>query len=294
MSVYVKSIKGQRDTNEDQHIIITNRSDKKPEYPLMDIFGVCDGHGGGTISKELSRLIPKVFMSKLSAPSFITFPLSKSSAMKSCDMIQKFLENRYPVESKDAGSTCLIVFRFDNIIDDKSKLVDKSKPVDKSKVIDKNKVIDTLNILNVGDSRAIICSGKIAKQITVDHKPLDPIEKQRIIKQGGKIYKDGLEWRVGQLSLTRAFGDITSQYTKPIPDVFTHKITKNDKFLILACDGLWDVIENQVVVNFVLHHCYDSETGKRINENMNIADLLTRYAIKLGSSDNITVIVIFL
>lgn len=269
MNIYVKTIKGVRDTNEDKHIIITNRKEKKNDYPVIDLFGIFDGHGGGTVSNALSKIIPTIFYPKLSIPSMITYPLTRSSINSTFSTIQKFITNKYPKEIKECGSTCLLVFRYD---------INNA---------------DTLVITNVGDSRAIICSGKVGKALTTDHKPLDPIEKQRIIKQGGKIYNDGLEWRIGSLSLTRAFGDTSTQFTKPIPDVFTHKISKNDKFLVMACDGLWDVIDNQAVVNYILHQCYDA-TGKLIETTKNIAEDLAKYAIKLGSSDNITVIIVFL
>lgn len=268
MSIYTKSVKGTRDSNEDKHIIITNRKEKKADNPCIDLFGIFDGHGGDTVSTILSKIVPKMFYPKLSEPSMVSYPLSRSIINNTFNTMQKFLMDRYTKEIKECGSTCLLVFRYDV------------------------GGYDTLTIANVGDSRAIICSGQVAKQITTDHKPLDPVEKQRIIKQGGKIYNDGIEWRVGTLSLTRAFGDTATTYTKPVPDVFAHKITKNDKFLVMACDGLWDVIDNHGVVNYILHQCYDDK-GKRIATTRNIAEDLARFAIKSGSGDNITIIVVF-
>jgi serine/threonine protein phosphatase PrpC len=43
-----------------------------------------------------------------------------------------------------------------------------------------------------------------------------------------------------------------------MPDIFLYKLEKNDKFFVMACDGLWDVLQNQDVVNFVLTNCYDN------------------------------------
>jgi serine/threonine protein phosphatase PrpC len=62
--------------------------------------------------------------------------------------------------------------------------------------------------------------------------------------------------------------------------------------MVLACDGLWDVLQNQDVVNFVLSNSYD-EKNNRINKNTNIARKLAEYAIMRGSGDNITCIVVF-
>jgi serine/threonine protein phosphatase PrpC len=265
MEVYFKSVLGQRPTNEDKHTIILNEKKQNPSKRPINIYGIYDGHGGNHVSTILSNMIPNIFMDQR-----LKYPLRKSQVNKICDNIQKILIEHYSAKSKECGSTCLLVIKFD--FEDKKYL----------------------NIVNVGDSRAIICSGTHAYALSIDHKPLNPVEKNRIMKQGGNIYYDGLEWRVDTLSVSRAFGDYSSKYTQPIPDLFLHKITKNDKFIILACDGLWDVVDNQTAVNMVLNFCYDP-TGNRIqNKKINIAKQLTDYALSQGSSDNISVIVVFL
>ena len=62
----------------------------------------------------------------------------------------------------------------------------------------------------------------------------------------------------------------------------------------MAFDGLWEVLRNEDAVNFVLNKCYDATTKNRINKNVNIARELAEYALKKGSTDNITCIVAFL
>ena len=65
----------------------------------------------------------------------------------------------------------------------------------------------------------------------------------------------------------------------------------------MGCDGLWDVIENQDAIDFVLKKCYDIKGGRRIlkgkDEKNNIAKKLADFAIKKGSSDNVSVIIVF-
>ena len=263
MKVYFKSILGARRTNEDRHTIIMNSDGTEQTKQQMDMFCIYDGHGGSHVSTILSEIAPKLFFDKR-----IIYPLSKSYANKICSQIQKILIENFTAKSKECGSTCLMVFKI------------------------KYNNNDALNIINIGDSRAVICTGTTGSALTVDHKPLNPVEKQRIANLGGSVYFDGLEWRVDNLSVSRAFGDTTSKFTQPIPDVYTHKISKNDKFMILACDGLWDVVDNQTAVNFVLHFCYDGN-GKRINEKLNIATKLADFAISQGSTDNVSVIVAF-
>jgi serine/threonine protein phosphatase PrpC len=60
----------------------------------------------------------------------------------------------------------------------------------------------------------------------------------------------------------------------------------------LACDGLWDVLEPQEIVNFIISQCYDLE-GNRINKKTNIARTLGDLALQKGSTDNITIIIVF-
>jgi serine/threonine protein phosphatase PrpC len=94
--------------------------------------------------------------------------------------------------------------------------------------------------------------------MTQDHKPTDAEEHERITKAGGFI-ADG---RVnGSLNLSRALGDMEYKRTKDLPpqrqmvtanpEVRTLKLEQGDEFLILACDGIWDVLTNQEAVDFV-------------------------------------------
>lgn len=263
MKVYFKSKIGVRRTNEDRHTIILNSKNENKDIQPIDMLCIYDGHGGSHVSNILSNIIPKLFLDKR-----IIYPLHKPQVNKLFGHVQQILAENFSDKTKECGSTCLIVLNI------------------------KNETTNYLNIINVGDSRAVLCSGTMAIPLSIDHKPLQPSEKKRIMNQGGNVYYDGIDWRVDNLSVSRAFGDITSKYTTPIPDVYQHKITKNDKFIILACDGLWDVVDNQGAVNFVLHYCYDAY-GKRINERFDIAKRLADYAISQGSGDNVSVIVAF-
>ena len=74
--------------------------------------------------------------------------------------------------------------------------------------------------------------------------------------------------------------------------MYKYKITNKDKFIIIACDGLWDVMIPQDAVNFVLKNCYDCDMV-RINHKINISRKLAEEAIKKESGDNVTCIVVF-
>jgi hypothetical protein len=200
------------------------------------------------------------------------------------------LKTQYTRYSTQAGSTCLIAIHT------------------------KQKGVNYLTVINTGDSRCVLCrydSGvNHARDITKDHKPSSYEEKRRILLAGGKLTFDGYDWRVNDLSVSRSFGDITATHVTNIPDIFKIKLFLNDsinknlpydKFFVMACDGLWDVMQSQEVVNFILDRCYtivsysnDNIVEKRINKSKNIAEELAKFAISKGSTDNITVIIVFI
>ena len=143
------------------------------------------------------------------------------------------------------------------------------------------------NTVNLGDSRLVVVykSGH-TKQITTDHKPEDIIEKRRIEKIGGEIYKDSEGvFRVGQLSLARAFGDgDNAPYISQVPDVYYNKITNNTKYIVMACDGLWDVVDNKDLSSLI--------DGYKKENSKNVAANLAQEALKKGSYDNVSIIVL--
>ena len=162
---------------------------------------------------------------------------------------------------------------------------------------------NVIYVSNLGDCRAVLCNkDNIAIPLTKDHKPMAHDEYIRITNLGGKIIQDNEgTFRIKDLSLSRAFGDFdAAPFVSHTPDINKYEVTKNDKFIIMACDGLWDVISNQDAIDFVLnkwrelnvkipakHTIFSQKSAK------NIATSLGQYAIRIGSMDNITIQIIF-
>ena len=112
----------------------------------------------------------------------------------------------------------------------------------------------------------------------------------------GYQYFDGYDWRVGDLSVSRSFGDMdAAPFVTHKPEIFKYSLSKGDKFIILGCDGLWDVINSQDAVNFVLEKLNDEEdiVSMSGHSKKNIAHELAKCAIKKGSTDNVSIIIIF-
>ncbi|CCJ28712.1 unnamed protein product [Pneumocystis jirovecii] len=134
---------------------------------------------------------------------------------------------------------------------------------------------------NVGDARAVLCRGGKAHRLSYDHKSSDWHESQRIINAGGVIINNRVN---GILAVTRALGD-TYMKNFVISRPFTTEtilIPNEDEFVILACDGLWDVCTDQQAVD-ICRNIYDPNVASR---------KLIDYAISQSSTDNITTMVI--
>lgn len=265
MDVHSVSLKGKRPQNEDKHSIILNIEGKNNDLSTVNFFGVYDGHGGKFVSKFLEKNLPNFFLDKR-----VKYPLKKTYINTVYTHLQDLLKDKFKEYSNHCGSTCLVVTHF------------------------KYNTQNYINVMNSGDSRCVLCRDNTAIPLTKDHKPYWPEERRRIEKLGGKIYFDGADFRIKDLSVSRAFGDLDAQpYLTNMPDIFRYKIEKSDKFIVMACDGLWDVMSNSEVINYILNECYDSGLESRINKDINIARKLAEYALTKGSMDNITILIIF-
>lgn len=116
-----------------------------------------------------------------------------------------------------------------------------------------------LFVANAGDSRCVVCRNGKALEMSIDHKPEDQVEFERIQKAGGRVTLDG---RVnGGLNLSRAIGDHGYKMNKKVqpedqmisalPDIKKISIEPEDEFMVLACDGIWNFMTSDDVVEFV-------------------------------------------
>lgn len=279
MAVYEVSMVGVRKANEDQHIVFLNSNNDDQNFAKVNIFAIMDGHGGKEIAIQAKKYIEKYFKNPK-----LTYPIDQQQVFKIFDRIQTHICEDKKKEAVEMGSTCLCAINY-KIGDDRF-----------------------LQVVNIGDSRAVLCRDGVAIPLTKDHKPNWPEERKRIeyinknTEFKEQIYFDGIDWRIKDLSVSRAFGDLDSvPYVTHIPDVFYYKIEPRDKFILLACDGIWDVLSNQEVVNFILDHLDNPDTTiyniprkypKESKGDNNIAKKLAEYAIARGSLDNITAILI--
>ncbi|XP_069365662.1 uncharacterized protein [Maniola hyperantus] len=141
-----------------------------------------------------------------------------------------------------------------------------------------------------GDSLALLAKRMRLMQLVNPHKPDRPDEKERIESTGGTVMFWGT-WRVnGQLAVSRAIGDVQYKpYVTARPEIVVVELDGDEDFVVVGCDGLWDVLsEDAVALSVYKQLCNDRDDLKAVPKN------LVRQAKRAGSEDNISVIVVFL
>eukprot|EP00747_Dinoflagellata_sp_TGD_P168418 gnl/TRDRNA2_/TRDRNA2_194744_c0_seq1.p1 gnl/TRDRNA2_/TRDRNA2_194744_c0~~gnl/TRDRNA2_/TRDRNA2_194744_c0_seq1.p1 ORF type:complete len:383 (-),score=89.64 gnl/TRDRNA2_/TRDRNA2_194744_c0_seq1:82-1230(-) len=132
---------------------------------------------------------------------------------------------------------------------------------------------------NAGDSRAVLCRGGQQVELSFDHKPASETEKARIEAAGGYLEDSPGGARVnGNLNLSRAIGDLeykkrddleaSAQIITSSPDIITKELTPEDEFIVLCCDGVWDVMTNQEVCDFVRPRLLEGKEEGLIGEEL--------------------------
>lgn len=250
-------------------------------------FGVYDGHGGSQVANYCRDHLHsalgdelKIVMGSLSDGSMDNCQEQWKKAFTSCFVrVDEEVGGKYgsePVAPETVGTTAVVAL------------------ICSSHII----------IANCGDSRAVLCRGKEAIALSVDHKPNREDEYERIEAAGGKVIQWNGHRVFGVLAMSRSIGD---RYLKPSiipdPEVMFVPRTKDDECLILASDGLWDVMTNEEVCEtarkrILLWHKKYADTlslprGEGIDPAaQSAAECLSNRALQKGSKDNITVVVV--
>ena len=355
LNVCACSTQGHRPSMEDKHILCPDLASARrwdfedsSSFGSTSMFAVFDGHGG----EQAAVYVAEHFPAELSKQ---CYELTKLDMRNDASMFSETLKRVF--ESVDrgflaiatddlleqpilAGSTAIIVFLHSN---------------------------DFITAANLGDSRAVLSRDGIAVELSRDHKPNRPDERERIEMSGGWV-TESLEldvsrlWRLnprlldakaipqelagskvgfvkvhrlnGELCVSRAFGDaeckgelkhefwedhsFTADVMSCEPEVLTIERQAADEFLIIACDGLWDVFESQEAVDYVgsrlKHYRAQSSTDRLVRSveetptgkshpvlGGGLPDItkrasqdLVNEALTRGSQDNISIVLVIL
>ena len=279
---------GVKKTNQDNFFIYKNFLDSEEKIFL----GVCDGHGifGQDISGYLVNNLPQNLNRALLKENLKSFSSDKDFPQVSNVISLTFVQtninlvNDDKVDSTFSGTTC------------------------SSLLFCPEKIISA----NVGDSRCVL--GKFdginwkAKNLTRDHKPSEEDEKKRILDKGGRIesYKDEEGEFVGPervwlktedvpgLAMSRSFGDDIAHTVGVIsqPEIFEYKFLNEDKFIMLASDGIWEFISSDECVNIVKDYYLKDDIEGALSYLYKESS--KRWIMEEEVIDDITLIIMFL
>ncbi|XP_058098631.1 probable protein phosphatase 2C 27 isoform X2 [Magnolia sinica] len=254
------SDKGPKQYMEDEHLCIDNLLEHLGEvanFPSPGAFyGVFDGHGGSDAASFIRKNILKFIIEDSHFPTCVEKAIR--SAFVNAD--RAFADTCYLDSS--SGTTALTALIFGRI----------------------------MLIANVGDCRAVLGKRGRAIELSRDHKPNCTSERIRIENLGGIIYDGYLN---GQLSVARALGDWHMKDPKgsacPLsaePELQETILTEEDEFLIIGCDGLWDVMSSQGAVTIARKELMLHNDPERCSRE------LVREALRRNTCDNLTVIIV--
>ncbi|GKV06821.1 hypothetical protein SLEP1_g18657 [Rubroshorea leprosula] len=258
---------GTRSTMEDEHIRIDDLSGHlgsllKCSMPSA-FYAVFDGHNGPDAAAYIKRNAMRLFFEDAELPEISDIDAGLLKELENSHKKAFLLADRaLAAESGISGSCGTTVLT--------------------ALVLGKH-----LLIANAGDCRAVLCRKGLAVDMTQDHRPTYSPERRRVEELGGFIDIDGY---LNGLSVTRALGDWDLKFPlTPLisdPDVRQIVLTEDDEFLIIGCDGIWDVMSSQIAVSLVRRGL------RRHDDPQECARELVKEASRLNSSDNLTAIVI--
>ncbi|CAA7015589.1 unnamed protein product [Microthlaspi erraticum] len=267
-----------REYMEDEHIRIDDLSAHLESsffrFPLpISFYGVFDGHGGSEASQYIKENATRLFFEDA------VFRESRTSVVVN-SLFLKELEKSH----REAYKLADLAMEDESIVSASCGTTALT-----ALVIGRH-----LMVANAGDCRAVLCRRGKAVDMSFDHKSTFESERRRVEDLGG--YFEG-EYLYGDLAVTRALGDWSVKRFSPVgvslssplisdPDIQQMILTEEDEFLIMGCDGVWDVMTSQYAVAFA------RQALRRHGDPRRCAMELGREALRLESSDNVTVVVI--
>lgn len=254
---------------EDSHAAVLDLDEGKPENETNTFFAVYDGHGGSTVAKFAGSNVHKRLLS----------------------------EETYQGKDYEAALKRAFLGTDEDLLGNPAHTRDPSGCTAVAALITAD---NKIYVANAGDSRSVLGIQGRVKPLSFDHKPTSEVEKKRISGAGGYIEYGRVN---GNLALSRALGDFEfkknyslspeAQIITADPDVTCHEITEEDEFLVIACDGIWDCLSSQQVVDFVRYKVFE---GKKLSE---IGEMMCDHCLAPDTSsgagigcDNMTVLIV--
>ncbi|ORX90082.1 PP2C-domain-containing protein [Basidiobolus meristosporus CBS 931.73] len=257
------SMQGWRITMEDAHSCLLSLD----AHPDVSFFAVFDGHGGQSAAKYCGKNLHK----KIAENGFQNGDYKLAIKHGYLDIDEDL---RKDVEFLHDPSGCTAV---------------------SATISPDNKIY----VGNAGDSRAVMSINGEAKALSFDHKPTNQGESARIINAGGFVEFGRVN---GNLALSRAIGDFEFKQNSKLsaeeqavtadPDITEHSITSEDEFIVIACDGIWDCMTSQEVIDYIRLEIAGKNSLEQICENIMNKCLAPNCELGGIGCDNMTIMII--
>ncbi len=318
----VSSMQGWRATMEDTHIL---EPSLKLSEELMDhaLFAVFDGHGGYFTSQYVSENFTQILIKRPEWKKYLSMSASTRSEVPGIQILKDAMSNAFTDMDHELEKIYVEqLSKLDfNSVRRKSKRLSVKGPNDDSrdesnvrdeapKVMEKilldrsgttavSVLLTPTHIIccNAGDSRAILCREGKAYPLSFDHKPINPTEISRVHAAGGFVRMKRID---GDLAVSRGFGDFRyklnngttadKQKVIAVPEIIViPRNNEKDEFVVLGCDGIWDVVDNPTCAQIVKKKFENGQTD--IGQ---ICEEVLDECLARESKDNMTVCVLSL
>jgi len=272
---------GWRISMDDAHTLIPALDGDERSIP-RSFFAVYDGHGGSLVARYCSQYLYQTLLTSAQYKNnHFESALVRAYINTDIDLLseagKKKLEAIAETVTAEGGENACKITKLD---------AEEQGCTAVSLLMDFEHKI--MYCANAGDSRAVLVRSGVPKALSIDHKPYDETELHRIEEAGGYV-KGG---RVnGNLNLSRTIGDLTykhnftlepsEQIISCVPDVTTEPIDPSIDFIVIACDGIWDVYKNETVADFVRCMLFPSS---RLTEQQRVDYLLLSSSYTLYKS----------
>ena len=259
-------MQGWRVAMEDSHIYtLSAAEDSSASY-----FGLFDGHGGKQVSNYLAQHLQREIM--LKQKDYKEGKIADAIRKGFISTDQNIKRNQH-LKPLFCGSTAIVIIIKDGVI----------------------------YTANLGDSRAVACVSGHSLPLSFDHKPHINTERDRIIKAGAWVKNDRVK---GTLAVSRSFGDFSLkcipnvrlelQPVSNFPDISIKEVSPDIEFIIMACDGIWDVKSNKEVIDFVRYQIGEGVSPDLVLKNLFLECIAKDVKSQYGFDNMSAVLICFL
>lgn len=308
----VKARRGRRRTSrEDMYTTLPFIAEIRDEP--VSIFAIFDGHGGKRAAEYACKRLPNLFLERLRSCGDVRESLEHAFLATDDELFDEF--SKREEGSRNPGTPPPSTRRSTSLFSRKSRLnvgesslAERKSPKDESvrKLTSPDEcaarngsgcgctatvVTLTGNILcvaHVGDSRAVLSSQQSIRRLCEDHRAGRADEQERIESSGGMVIEVSGTQRVnGVLAISRSIGDVgLKDFVIAKPDVMQVSLRGDEEFVVMATDGLWDVVSDDECVS-VVREMIQGEDGEE-----DAVKKLVDMAWERGSNDDTCVLVV--